>query len=112
MEQNMTFGLLLYWLALLKISDWAVKYATFEGKILCLALLEPSPSVIPFFPISEFSYKLIRFLLLYSSIIKSDNEMECPMRTGPRDTLPHDLCIMTLATSIKRHKFQTLICPF
>ena len=30
----------------------------------------------------------------------------------PDYTSPHDLRIMTLATSIKRHKFQTLICPF
>ena len=44
-----------------------------------------------FFPISEFSYKLIR-LLLHSPVIKSDNEidkfsyknMECPRRTPPR----------------------------
>ena len=35
----------------------------------------PSLPVITFFPISEFSYKLIRFLL-NSSIIKSDNEIE------------------------------------
>ena len=43
-----------------------------------------------FFPISEFSYKLIRFLL-HSSIVKSDNEigkfsyydMDCPRRTQP-----------------------------
>ena len=34
----------------------------------------PSPSVITFFPISEFSYKLIRFLL-HSPVVKSDNEM-------------------------------------
>ena len=49
----------------------------------------PSPSVTIFFPISEFSYKLIRFLLIRSSVVKSDNEigkfsyfgMECPRRT-------------------------------
>ena len=34
----------------------------------------PSPSVITFFPISEFSYKRITFLL-HSSIVKSDNEI-------------------------------------
>jgi len=34
----------------------------------------PSPSLITFFPISEFSYNLIRFLL-HSSIVKSDNEI-------------------------------------
>ena len=33
-----------------------------------------SPTVITFFPISEFSYRLIRFLL-NSSIVKSDNEI-------------------------------------
>ena len=37
--------------------------------------LWPSPPVITFFPISEFSYKLIRFLL-HSYIVKSDNEIE------------------------------------
>ena len=31
MEQNMRCGLVLGLLALLKISDWAVKYAAFEG---------------------------------------------------------------------------------
>ena len=34
----------------------------------------PSPPVIAFFPISKFSYKLVRFLI-NSSIIKSDNEI-------------------------------------
>ena len=38
-----------------------------------LWFLWPSPPVITFFLISEFSYKLIR-LLLNSSIVKSDNE--------------------------------------
>ena len=33
-----------------------------------------SPSVISFFPISEFSYKLIGFLL-HRSVVKSDNEI-------------------------------------
>ena len=33
-----------------------------------------SPSVITFFPILEFSYKLIRFLL-HSAIVKSDNDI-------------------------------------
>ena len=36
MEQNMRFGLVLGRLALLKISDWAVKYATSEGNFLFL----------------------------------------------------------------------------
>ena len=49
-----------------------------------------SPPVIAFFPISEFSYKHIRFLLnIY--VVKSDNEIrkysyydiECPMSTRP-----------------------------
>ena len=31
MEQNMRFGLILGQLAVLKISDWAVKYVLFEG---------------------------------------------------------------------------------
>ena len=44
---------------------WWVEYYNERG---------PSPSVITFFPISEFSCKLIRFLL-HSSIIKSDNEI-------------------------------------
>ena len=34
----------------------------------------PSPPVIIFFPISEFPYILIRFLL-HSSLVKSDNEI-------------------------------------
>ena len=36
MEQNMRCGLVLGLLALLKISDWAVKYAAFEGIFLFL----------------------------------------------------------------------------
>ena len=40
----------------------------------CASALKSSPPVITFFPISEFSYKLIRFLL-HSSIVKSDNEI-------------------------------------
>ena len=31
MEQNLRFGLVLSRLAVLKILDWVVKYATFEG---------------------------------------------------------------------------------
>ena len=34
MEQNMIFGLILGRLAVLKIWDWALKYATFEGNFL------------------------------------------------------------------------------
>ena len=37
-------------------------------------LHRPSPTVITFFPISELSYKLIRFLL-HSPIVKSDIEI-------------------------------------
>ena len=34
MEYNLRFGLVLGQLAALKISDWTVKYATFEGNFL------------------------------------------------------------------------------
>ena len=34
MEQDMIFGLVLGRLAVLKISDWAVKYATYEDNFL------------------------------------------------------------------------------
>ena len=37
-------------------------------------ILRLSPPLVTFFPISEFSYKLIRFLL-HNSVIKSDNEI-------------------------------------
>ena len=30
MDQKLKFGLVLGWLVVLKISDWAVKYATFD----------------------------------------------------------------------------------
>ena len=33
MEQNVIFALVLGWLAMLKISDWALKYATFDGNL-------------------------------------------------------------------------------
>ena len=35
MEQNMRFGLVLGWLAVMKISDWAINYVTFEDTFLC-----------------------------------------------------------------------------
>ena len=35
MEQNMRLGLVPGRFAVLKILDWAVKYATFEGNFLC-----------------------------------------------------------------------------
>ena len=35
MEQNMRFGMVLGQLAVLKILDWAVKYATFRTMFLC-----------------------------------------------------------------------------
>ena len=47
---------------------------TFFFHIFTFNKSRPSPPVYTFFPISEFSYKLIRFLL-YSSIVKSDNEI-------------------------------------
>ena len=79
----------LYGLSSTKYIFWFIyTFSTYES----IAWL--SPSVINFFPISEFSYELIRFLL-HSSVIKSDNkigkfpykDMECrltrPMISNP-----------------------------